>query len=265
MELSRCPIEMGGVPGGAVNAYVVGESPALLVDPGGRTSELDAAVAEREVGAIAVTHTHPDHVGSLAGYAERTGATVYARRWHEARFERATGVAPDATLAEGERIEVGTADGDTVSVSAIETPGHATDHLAFETPAGTLCGDLAVLEGSLAVTVPGGDMRAYLTALRRLHARDPPTLFPGHGPVIDDPRATLERLIRHRTTREERVVAAVENGAERLETIVDGAYEKDLTGVRSMARGTVQAHLRKLDTEGRVTWDETHRTAQPHR
>jgi glyoxylase-like metal-dependent hydrolase (beta-lactamase superfamily II) len=263
MEVSRFPIEMPGVPAGSVNAYVVGESPGLLVDPGGWTPALDDAVAARDVDAIAVTHTHPDHVGALAEYAEETDATVHARRWHADRFRGATGVTPDATLGEGDAVEVGTDDGDTVSVGAVETPGHAVDHLAFETPAGTLCGDLAVREGSLAVTVPGGDMRAYLTALRRLHARDPPALFPGHGPVIDDPRATLERLIRHRKRREERVVAAVENGASRLETVVDGAYEKDLTGVRSMARGTVQAHLRKLDAEGRLRWDERGGEATP--
>jgi glyoxylase-like metal-dependent hydrolase (beta-lactamase superfamily II) len=98
-------------------------------------------------------------------------------------------------------------------------------------------------------------MRAYLTSLRRLRARDPDRLYPGHGSVIDDPRATLDRLIDHRLRRERNVRAAVESGARTLDEVVDAAYDKDLSGVRDMARATVQAHLEKLAVEGDVTWD----------
>ncbi|MFB6095855.1 MAG: MBL fold metallo-hydrolase [Haloferacaceae archaeon] len=250
MDVSRFPIPMGGVPCGSVNAYLVGDDPALLVDPGGRTDALDAAVAERNVVAVAATHTHADHVGALAHYAAETGATVYARRWFADRFRRASGVDPDRTLLEGDAIPLGEE-----SIAVLDTPGHTTGHLSFVAPEGILCGDLAVVEGSVAVLAPEGDMRAYLTALRRLHARNPPALFPGHGPVADDPRATLERLIAHRDRRERRVAAAVAAGARELPEVLDRAYEKDLTGVRSMARATVRAHLEKLAVEGEIEWD----------
>lgn len=261
MEYARFQLPMDGVPTGSTNAYLLGDDPAVLIDPGSHTPALEAAVENATVEAIAATHTHPDHVGALAHYAGMTGATVYTRRWREDRFERATGVSPDRTLAEGETIPIG----EHAAARVLETPGHAVDHLAFETPVGTVCGDLAIAAGSLAVTAPGGDMRAYLTSLRRLHARQPGALLPGHGAIAENARETLVRLIDHRRQRERRVLAAVENGAGRPNEIVDAAYEKDLTGVRGMAEGTVRAHLQKLAAEGALDWDRVAGLARPKR
>jgi glyoxylase-like metal-dependent hydrolase (beta-lactamase superfamily II) len=245
-------------PGGQTNAYLVGETDALLVDPPARSPALDEAVAARDLAHVAVTHTHPDHVGGVAHYAAETGATVWMRRGRTDRFERATGVAPDRTLGEGTRIDVGDA-----AVSVVETPGHAPDHVAFETPAGTLCGDLAVAEGSVVVGAPEGDLSAYLISLRRLLARDPDRLYPGHGPEVATPSATLERLIRHRLERERRVEQAVLDGATTVDAVLDAAYEKDLDGVRDLARATVIAHVEKLATAGRVRWDPAAETVEP--
>jgi glyoxylase-like metal-dependent hydrolase (beta-lactamase superfamily II) len=250
----RLPIPVSHpVPTGTTNAYLLGRDRALLVDPPARHADLDAAVGERTVEHVAVTHTHPDHVGGVAHYAEETGATVWARRRRADAFEAATGVSPDRTFAEGTRIET-----DAGGVRVVETPGHAQDHVAFEVVFGgktaVCCGDVAIAEGSVVVAAPAGDMRAYLTSLRRLRARDPDQLYPGHGPPIDDPRATLDRLLNHRLERERRVRAAVDAGARTLDGVVDVAYDKDLGGVRDMARATVQAHLEKLAVEGDVTW-----------
>ncbi|MFB6159783.1 MAG: MBL fold metallo-hydrolase, partial [Haloferacaceae archaeon] len=93
-----------------------------------------------------------------------------------------------------------------------------------------------------------------LVALRRLLARDSPRLYPGHGPVVDDPRATLTRLLARRRDRERRVLAAVRAGARDPEAVLDRAYDRDLSGVREHARATVRAHLEKLAVEGRVRW-----------
>ena len=88
-----------------------------------------------------------------------------------------------------------------------------------------------------------------------VRALAPDRLFPGHGPVIDDPRATCARLLRHRLDRERRVLAAVEAGARTLAEVTEAAYEKDVSGVWAMAVGTVEAHVEKLAVESRVTWD----------
>ncbi|MFB6108819.1 MAG: MBL fold metallo-hydrolase [Haloplanus sp.] len=251
--MTRVPVPTDTTAGGTTNAYLLGD-PALLVDPGGRTAALDAAVADRSVAHVAVTHAHPDHVGGVAHYARETGATVWARRGREARFESAAGVAPNRAFGEGDAVGPAT---------VIETPGHAPDHVAFAVGDRVLCGDLAVATGSVAVAAPEGDLRAYLASLRRLRVRDPGRLLPGHGPEIADPQATLDRLLAHRRDRERRILAAVEAGARTVDDALDAAYEKDLGGVRALARATVVAHVEKLAVEGRVRYDRASGAVRP--
>lgn len=243
-------------PDGRTNAYLVGADGAILVDPAERTEALDSAAERRGVNHIVVTHTHADHVGAVADYAETFDATVWARSGREDRFERATDVSPDETLREGTVIRAGNGQ----QVAIIETPGHAPDHVAVSVEDGdrptVLAGDLVVSTGSVFVG-DEGDMRAYLTSLRRLYARDPAALLPGHGPRVDSPRATLRRLLDHRLDREARVLAAVRGGSRSVDDILDAAYDKDISDVRSFAAQTVGAHLRKLSVEGKVVWDGT--------
>jgi len=236
-------------PSGATTAYVLGNSDAVLVDPAGRTDALDGAVEDRGAAHLALTHHHRDHTGGVAAYADAYDLTVWARVGQEDAFEAATGVEPDRTFREGTILPAGG------GVGVIETPGHAPEHVAFSAESGLVTGDLAVAEGSVVVGAPEGDMRAYVTSLRRVHARNPNVLYPGHGPVIEDPRATCRRLVDHRRQREGRVLAAVGGGAETLAEVVDAAYEKDVSDVRDLALATARAHLEKLAVEGRVRWD----------
>ncbi|WP_306056581.1 MBL fold metallo-hydrolase [Natronococcus wangiae] len=253
MDVVRCSVPASTrAPGGRTNAYLIGTRSAILVDPAARTGELDRLIDDRAVDHIVCTHTHPDHVGALDAYASETDATVWARYGRADRFREATGRFPDRELRPGATIRLGDE-----RVRVLDTPGHAPDHVALEAGADgpVVCGDCAVSEGSVVVGAPEGDVRAYLSTLRRLRAIDPPTLHPGHGPVIDPPRETLERLIAHRYRRERRVLEAVENGAESLAEILEAAYEKDLSGVRDLALATVRAHLEKLAVEGRLEWN----------
>ncbi|ESS11715.1 MAG: Zn-dependent hydrolase [uncultured archaeon A07HR60] len=248
-------------PTGETNAYVYR---GLLIDPAGECDALNDVVSETQIEHIAVTHTHLDHVGAVAVYAERTGATVWAQTGHIDRFTETTGLEPDRTFKDGDRVG---------PAHAVTTPGHARDHVGFAVPPeptdspedrgysttsnrptdeGTagrrlLCGDLAMAEGSVVVGYPEGDMRAYLTSLRQVLARGFASLKPGHGPPVEDPQATIERLISHRRHREIAVQdAVVEAGASTLDQVVEHAYQKDISGVEDLASATAAAHLAKL-------------------
>ena len=249
MHVERLPVEVPTrAPTGKTACYVVGDDDALLVDPAATDERVEARLDD--VAHVAVTHHHPDHVGRVAEYARRADATVWCRYGREDAFAAATDAEPDRTFREGTVVETG--DG---PVTVRDTPGHAPEHVAFETGDGLVSGDLAVAAGSVVVGAPEGDMRAYVTSLRRVRGLNPQRLYPGHGPVVEDVRETCERLIDHRLDRERRVLDAVEAGVETVDDILAAAYEKDLAGVEDLARATVRAHLEKLDHEGRVRWD----------
>lgn len=253
MDLASVAVtaDVGRRPSGDTNVYVLGTERALLVDPAGRTDRLDELVAKRDVAHIALTHHHGDHTGAVAEYAAECAATVWARTGREADFEAATGVRPDRTFSEGTTIPAG--DG---HVRVVDTPGHAPEHVAFARGKELVTGDLAVEPGTVVVGHPLGDMRAYLSSLRRLHARNPDRLYPGHGDPIDEPRRTLTRLIDHRRDREARVLDAVRDGRETVAAITDVAYDKEISHVRDLAEATVSAHLHKLDCEGCIRWTD---------
>lgn len=250
LDPTRIPVPVDTLAShGTTSGYVLGTDRALLVDPPARSDDLDAVLADRTVEHVAVTHHHADHVGGVGHYARAHDATVWCRTGREAAFSAATGVEPDRTFREGTGIPADE------PIAVVDTPGHAPEHVAFAVDDGLVTGDLAVAEGSVVVGAPEGDLRAYLSSLRRVWARDPAALYPGHGPVVDDPRATCERLLRHRGQRERRVLAAVRDGARTVDAVTDAAYDKDVSAVRAMAEATVRAHLEKLAVEERLRWD----------
>jgi len=234
------------VPGGATNAYVLGDDERLLVDPAARTPELDDAV--ESIDHVAVTHAHPDHVDAVADYAAAAGATVWAHASFAERFADATRVEPDCLFRPGDTLA------DT-GVAVMATPGHAPDHVAFVADGEAVSGDLVFADGSVFVGTPDGDVRTYFASLRRLLARDFDQLHPGHGDPVDDPRERVRETYFHRRDRERSVRVAVESGAQTVDEILDAAYEKDLGDARRLAAKVVRAHLQKLAVEGHVAWD----------
>jgi glyoxylase-like metal-dependent hydrolase (beta-lactamase superfamily II) len=77
-------------------------------------------------------------------------------------------------------------------------------------------------------------------------------IYPGHGPVVDDPAAKLDEYISHRLERERRIVAALDAGARTEDELLAAAWDEVPPRLRLPAAWTLQAHLEKLRSEGRL-------------
>ena len=228
-----------------------GRVPTLIDAGTGQPAHLDAleqALEGQSLAQVLVTHAHGDHAA---------GAPALAARFPGARFRKMPWTDRDGRwpvawepIAPGESIAAGDE-----TLSAIHTPGHAPDHLAFwhEASRTLFCGDLAV-KGTT-VFIPSesrGDLADYLASLERVITLQPARLLPAHGPVIDDPRTLLRGYIEHRHERERQILAALGEGALTPDQLVAQIYRSLNDTLRPLARESVVAHLVKLAREGRA-------------
>jgi glyoxylase-like metal-dependent hydrolase (beta-lactamase superfamily II) len=216
------------------NTYVVG---GWVIDPGpSDPGHLDAVMAVGPVAGVVLTHSHPDHSEGAPELAARAGVEV---------------VLPAGGSSVG-------------PFEVIATPGHAPDHVSLLYGRVLFAGDTVLGEGSVFVGGGEGSMAAYLDSLRRLRELDLEAICPGHGPVVWEPRAKLDEYLEHRLDRERRVLDALEAGASTRDDVLDRAWsDVDLDSVpylRMAAGLTLDAHLEKLEDEGRILRGPTMKT-----
>ncbi len=224
----------GPFTGPGTNTWLLGDGRVtIVIDPGpddeSHLAALQRAVSAAPVGAVLVTHSHADHLGLAERFAERQRARVSR---HPA-----------------------------LSLTALHTPGHAPDHLAFWLAGDRVLftGDLVLGRGSSMVTYPEGDVAAYVRSLERVAALRPRMLFPGHWDPVMEAEAKIAEYREHRLARERQVVDELRTGGpgsageltERVYAAELAAQEgrEQLLGAAEM---TLRAHLRKLVDEGRV-------------
>ncbi len=212
------------------NTYVVGRDPAVVIDPGpndqGHIEAVrGAAEARGGIGMVLLTHAHGDHSDGVD----------------------ALGVEP-ARPADGEMV---------AGLRAIATPGHAADHLCFLIDRACFTGDLILGMGSTIVGPrnTGGSLLDYMRSLERLRELDLEVLYPGHGPEVQDPQAKIAEYIEHRMMRERRLVAALDRGERSRAALLDEVWDDVPDELRGPAAIAMQAHLEKLEDEGRLPAD----------
>lgn len=235
------------------NTYLLGAAGSgevVVVDPGpdliDHRRSVDEALAARDARPVAVvlTHHHGDHADA-AGWADDWGVEVWA-------FTPRLIAHPCETFRDGETLRRAG-----VVVEGVHTPGHSSDHLCLrvaETGA-VLTGDHVLGRGTTVVAWPDGDMRDYLASLRRLAEIGATALYPGHGPVLEDPQGTVDEYLSHRLEREGQIVAALEAGDRTPVEIVQRVYAEVDPALHGAAEASVRAHLDKLVTEGRARHD----------
>jgi glyoxylase-like metal-dependent hydrolase (beta-lactamase superfamily II) len=215
---------------------------AVVVDPGPEIVRHLDAVAEQagEVAVVLLTHGHLDHSEAAATFAERMGCGVRA-------------LDPQHRLG-----SEGLADGDVVDVDGLEirvvgTPGHTSDSLSFVLPAEhvVLTGDTVLGRGTTVVAHPDGKLGAYLGSLERLHAlaeaQEVTSVWPGHGPVIDDALGALDFYLAHRQERLEQVreaLASMRREDRAREDVARAVVEKVYVDVDPVLWGAAELSVR---------------------
>jgi ribonuclease/clavin/mitogillin len=232
------------------NAYVIGNSDLLVVDPGSpddaEIDRLKGFLAElRAEGfkarAAVLTHHHSDHVGGVA----RLGLPV----WCHALTAEKLGITPERTLKDDEVIELGG-----MRWKVLHTPGHARGHICLlDVPSkAAIVGDMVAGVGTIVIDPPEGDMAEYLKQLQRLKELGVRTIYPAHGPPIPDGPAKLDEYLKHRAWREEKVLGALGAEPQGLDAIVPKAYDDVASFVLPIAERSTLAILEKLRSEGRA-------------
>jgi glyoxylase-like metal-dependent hydrolase (beta-lactamase superfamily II) len=204
-----------------VNVYLVREDDGLtLIDAAVPGSEKAILAAARTLGQpivrIVLTHAHADHVGSLDALraalpdaevlmTERSARLLAGDKTLEPGEPELRGgwatrsTRPTRTIAAGDRIG---------SLEVVAAPGHSPDHVAFfdTRDRSLIAGDAFQTRGGIAVSgtirpffpfpaMATWDKSAALASAQTLRSLNPTRLAVGHGVVLGDPLAEMDRAI----------------------------------------------------------------------
>jgi glyoxylase-like metal-dependent hydrolase (beta-lactamase superfamily II) len=211
------------------NTYVFGSDPCVVIDPGsedpGHLDAIRAAAAERGgLVLVLLTHSHGDHT------------------------EGADQLDADVVLPSGGEEHFG--------LRVLATPGHAEDHVCFLSETGVcFSGDLVLGLGSTIVPPGGNSLAAFMDSLALLQEQKIELIAPGHGPWITDPAAKLAEYVEHRQMRERRLLEVLEAGERSRASLLATVWDDIPIELLPMAAMAMEAHLEKLEAEGRLPED----------
>jgi glyoxylase-like metal-dependent hydrolase (beta-lactamase superfamily II) len=216
---------------------------SVVVDPGpldeGHLARVLTTAAP--VAVVLVTHRHGDHTDGVQRFAQLAQAPVRA-------VDPVHRVGPEG-LRDGDEVDV-----DGLRLQVVATPGHTDDSVSFLLPEANalMSGDTVLGTGTTVVAHPDGLLGAYLASLRRLlalaEAGAITTVWPGHGPVVDDAVAVLRGYLAHREARLAQVRDAVATGATTAREVVERVYADVDPALWGAAEQSVQAQLAYLRT-----------------
>lgn len=110
------------------NVWIVGDDSAVyVIDPAHDAAAIAAAVGDRTVKAVLLTHGHDDHIRHAREFASLVGAPVLMNAADAMLWEDVyPGTAPDGPIADGDSFEIaGTV------LTALHTPGHSPGSTCF--------------------------------------------------------------------------------------------------------------------------------------
>ncbi|KAF7635256.1 Metallo-beta-lactamase domain protein [Meloidogyne graminicola] len=186
--------------------------------------------------AIVLTHWHSDHIGG--------NIPIYKHRRTDNQNESSE---LNFTFVEdGHKIKV-----EGATLRFLFTPGHTSDHssLWLEEEGTLFSGDCILGEGSAVFE----NLNDYMKSLQRLLDLSPKRIYPGHGPVVEDPKRKIIEYIDNRNRREKEILEIISNdGPATTMQITNAIYKDILPSKRIGALMNVRHHLFKLLSEGKI-------------
>ena len=194
------------------NVYIIsaGDS-VIVVDPADDCARILAAVGDRTVAAIVITHGHFDHTGAAAELREATGAPVYASAADTPLIEKPMRSASLPITSNPCTVDHQVNEGDRITIAGLTwdimiTPGHTPGCTCWFLSADQTGEDAAILvSGDTLFAGACGrtdfengsmdDMRASLARLAKLP--DATLVLPGHmgmTSIIRERHATFARF-----------------------------------------------------------------------
>ena len=175
------------------NVYIIEDDAAtFVVDPSCQPERILAALGDRKLGAIVITHRHWDHVGAAAALRKATGAVVIASEVDAAGIEKPSDprIPPcpvDWKVNHGDIVQIGN-----MPWKVIGTPGHTPGGICLyidprfgTNPQGNpllISGDTLFCGAIGRTGFEGGSFQAMQHSLKRLAVLPDGTIvLPGHN------------------------------------------------------------------------------------
>jgi len=241
------------------NTYLVGTgSSRLLVDSGeGGRDEwkkgLQGVLQEEkcQVGRLLLTHWHNDHVGGAKEVVEMSESPVEVLKWPRCEAKEPNALDGIAVVKLEDAAEVGV---EGAGLTVLHTPGHTSDHvvLHLKEENAVFTGDCILGEG----TAVFESLHQYMKSLEVILALKPSRLYPGHGPVVEDPVPKIEFYISHRNEREQQILSQISQVPCSSMDIVKIVYKDTPEQLHGAANINVNHHLDKLMVEGKVVKED---------
>jgi glyoxylase-like metal-dependent hydrolase (beta-lactamase superfamily II) len=114
------------------NVWIVGDdSECVVIDAAHDAPAILAAVGDRAVRAILLTHAHDDHIDAAAELHEATGAPVLLNEGDRMLWDAVHPTTPPSdALVDGQVVEVAG-----IELEVLHTPGHSPGAVCFSAPA----------------------------------------------------------------------------------------------------------------------------------
>ena len=244
----------GGVfTGNGTNTYLIGSDDITLIDPGPNDAEHIEKILSLggdKIKRILVTHTHKDHSPAALPISKKLNIPMFGRlvdrdsEWEDETF------APDTVLSLGDIIST-----NEYTLETIHSPGHASNHLCFylKDQKCLLTGDHIMDGSTVVIAPPDGNMTEYIESLKLLESYDIDYFAPGHGEFMQEPSKTIQSIIRHRLSRESKVLRSIENNKDQdIDKLLLSVYDDVPDILHPIARMSLLAHLIKLEADGKI-------------